>query len=336
MTSEVTILDVAKEAGFSKSTVSRVLSGDSYGVSESAVRRVEAAVEKLGYVRNSLASGMRTKRSQTILLIIPDITNSFWAEVARGVQDSFDSIGYSVVLANSDWERDRERRYIQLARMNKVDAVLINAPDIETSELEELSCPVVLLGERSNPGALPMVGTNTYEAILEALEYLYSIGHRDIALVHHDRHDSEGYGSSRLKAYRRFMEEKGLAFREDRLFQLPLTIDNGVEIARQIVDMNNPPEAIISGNDLLAMGLLQELSRRGVAVPQDLSIIGIDDIPSARMTHPALTTIEKPKREIGRIAAGLVLDLLEGKAVQPVHLLPTRLIIRETSLPRSR
>lgn len=334
MSQDVTILDVARAARLSKSTVSRVLSGNSYGVSSDAVERVEEAVRRLGYVRNTLASSMRTNRSKTILLIIPDITNSFWAEVARGVQDRFDSEGYSVVMANSDWEADRERRYIQLARMNRVDAVLINAPDIDMSELSGVRCPVVLLGERKGRGGFPVVGTDTFGAVTEALEYLYRLGHRDIALVHHDRPDSEGYGSSRLKAFRAFLNGKGLEDREDRIFTVPLVRESGAEIARTLSTMDKRPSAMIAGNDLVAVGFLQEARRNGISVPRDISVIGIDDIPSATMISPALTTIGKPKLEIGRMAAEIVLKMLAGVQVDPVTLLPAQLIIRETTRQR--
>ncbi len=334
MPTDVTIIDVANAAGVSKSTVSRVLSGNSYGVSNKAVGKVEEAVRKLGYIPNYMASGMRTNRSRTILLIIPDITNSFWAEVARGIQDYFDTLDYSVVLANSDWEADRERRYIQLARMNKVDAVMINAPDIEHRELEGINCPVILLGGKPGAGKFPVVGTDTYNAVSEALEYLYGIGHRDIALVHHDRLDSEGYGSSRLHAYLDFQKKKQLQYREDRFFQAPLTRESGVEIAAGISLKRDWPSAIISGNDLVAIGFIQEAQRRGIRIPEDISIVGIDDIPTATMITPALTTIGKPKQEIGRTAARLVMDMLSGKEVEAVHLLPAELIIRDTTRER--
>ena len=334
MTREVTILDVAKEARVSKSTVSRVLSGDNYGVSLEAKARVERAVEKLNYVRNSLAYSMRTNQTRMILLIIPDITNSFWAEVARGVQDVFDREGYSVVLANSDWEEKRERRYIQIARMNRVDAVMINAPDIDVSELDGIHCPVVLLGEREKRGAYPVVGTDTFQAVKDALEFLYKQGHRDFGLVHHERLDSEGYGSSRLKAFQCFLKEKGIPILEDRFFQAPLTMESGKDIAHRIRNLKNPPTALIAGNDLVAIGFIQEAKKLGIEIPEHISLIGIDDIPSATRITPALTTIGKPTLEIGKKAAELILTLLQGDSVDPINLLPGKLIIRETTMCR--
>ena len=333
MKRSVTIIDVAREAGISKSTVSRVLSGDAYGVSSSAKAKVVAAVAKLGYVQNTVASSMRTNRTRTVLLIVPDIANAFWAEVARGVQDRLDDETYSLVVASSDWESERERRYLQLARRNRVDAILMNAPEISSAELADIHCPVVLMGDQKNSAAYPVVGSDTYTAVLDALEYLYSIGHRDIGLVHHEMPDSEGHIGSRFRAYTDFFDTKSLKRNDRFLCQAHLTVEGGMSAARAIAAMHNPPSALLCGNDLVAIGFLQAARALGIDVPGDISVVGIDDIPAATLVSPALTTIQKPAGTIGSVAAELVLRLLHDGSVSGEHRLSAKLVLRETTKP---
>ena len=334
MKRSATIIDVAREARISKSTVSRVLAGDIYGVSASAKAKVEAAVEKLGYVRNTVASSMRTNRTRTVLLIVPDIANGFWAEVARGVQDRLDDENYSLVVASSDWESERERRYIQLARRNRVDAILMNAPDISAGELADIHCPVVLMGDRTRAADHPVVGSDTYHAVLSALEHLYALGHRSIGLVHHETPDSEGHIGSRRRAYTDFMDAKALDSR--LLLQAHLTIEGGRGAARAISAMVDRPTALLCGNDLVAIGFLQEARTLHIDVPGDMSVVGIDDIPAATLVSPALTTIKKPVVAIGSTAADLVLRLLDGETVTGEHRLQAELVLRETTDTPSR
>ena len=168
-----TIIDVAKRANVSKSTVSRVLAGEG-NVSKESRDAVMKAVEELNFVKNSVASSMRTRKSKTVLLIIPDITNNFWSEVSRGAQIVLDKKGYSLMVANSDWQKDREERYLQLAMEHKVDAVMVNAPDMDMEKVSKMvDTPIVVLGERSQKLPFPIVGTDSYKAIRKALDYVY-------------------------------------------------------------------------------------------------------------------------------------------------------------------
>jgi DNA-binding LacI/PurR family transcriptional regulator len=326
----VTIIDVAKASGVSKSTASRVLSNTAYGVSEKAKRDVLEAARALGYIKNTLATGLRTTHTHTVLLIIPDITNSFWAEVARGAQDVFDQKGYSLFLANSDWQADREKRYLEVAIANKVDAVLLNAPDIGQIQLDSLPFPIVELGDKLVDVAHPVVGTDTRKAISEAMEYLWSMGHRRIGMILPSGPEIEGVTSIRYKAYEEFFRSKGQDVDKSLICKTPLTLESGRLQAHRIAALPDRPSALLTGNDLVAVGFLQACSQLHLKVPEDISLMGMDDIPAASMVSPRLTTVAKPQREIGKTAAHIAIDLIEGMTSPAKTLLEANIIERET------
>ena len=326
------IIDIARMADVSKSTVSRVLAGTTYGVSDKSREKVLAVVKHRHFVKNRVASAMRTKRSLTILLVVPDITNTFWAEVARGAQNVFDEAGYSVFLGNSDRQTERELRYIRLARENKADAVMINAPELNLKKaFAGLNCPVVLLGDRAGDCPYKKVGTDIEKAVRTALDYLVRKRHTDIGFVSPLLLDTEGIDrNKRYVAYKNFMEQNGLAVRSDRHFNVQLSFEGGIELARLFMRMKDRPSAIVAGNDAVAIGFIREAQKAGIRVPQDVSIIGLDDIETAGMITPSLTTVAKPKREIGATGARMILDMLNGKKNVAGTFLTPFLIERES------
>jgi DNA-binding LacI/PurR family transcriptional regulator len=325
------ILDVAKLAKVSKSTVSRVLSGDSYGVSDKTKAKVEKAAKELGYVKNSLASSLRTNKTKTILLIIPDITNNFWAEVARGAQDFLEKYDYSLILVNTDWKSEKYSKYLQLALSKGVDGILINSSTSLTSQLNNIDLPIVLLGNAYLESHFPRVGSNTLEGFNEALEYLYKNGHKKIGVVasHTDTVGGKSH-QNKLSIYHSFLEKYNIEFNEDYYFSVGYSMEGGKELATTISKMDNPPTAILAGNDLIAVGLINECRELNIKVPNDLSIIGIDNIPLASIIHPSLTTIAKPKRAVGEKAAEVIIKVIEGKPVNRNYKLPVNLVIRDT------
>jgi len=309
-----TIIDVARQAGVSKSTVSRVIRGEGASVREATRRRVEEAIAALGYEHNAVASSLRTERTNTIMLAIPDIANPFWPDVARGVQDVMDEQGIAVVFANSDWEGRREKAFLRMASRNRFDGVLINPIATDNDELRALSLPIVLIGSREDFPDFDTVGSDSYGAACQALDYLASLGHSRIGLIRGRGKSRPGY--SRLRGYLDYGRESGLPLDESYVVQVNFDFEGGGQGLRHLLSpsapLPQPPTAILAANDILALGALQAAHELDVDVPGALSIVGMDDIFAAATTTPPLTTMAKPKYEIGRKAAGMLLERIEG------------------------
>lgn len=311
MPSRPTIIDVARHAGVSKSTVSRVLQGSSAAVKEETRQVVLDAIDAIGYEHNAIASSLRTDRTNMILLAIPDITNPFWPEVARGLQDAVEKAGYSVVFANSDWDPQREDTFLRMARRNRFDALAINPTGVSVKTLLASHMPTVIMGLRNDYPGFDMVGSDSYGGTLQALEHLYCLGHRRIGLIQGRQDRDRGY--ARYNGYVEFLKSHGMDLDPALIVVRPFDLAGGRQAAQALLALDHPPTAIFAANDILAIGAMQAAHEAGLHVPTDLSIMGMDDIYSAATTMPALTTLAKAKYEIGRQAAIFLLDRLDNR-----------------------
>jgi DNA-binding LacI/PurR family transcriptional regulator len=332
MSRRSTILDVARKAGVSKSTVSRVISGDGENVSERAKLRVEQAIRELGYVRDAVASSMRTQRTQNVMLAIPDITNPFWPAVARGVQDAMDQEGYAVVFANSDWNGKREARFLEMVRGNRLDGLLINPIGVTERDLRDLGIPVVILGINSGL-QLDMVGTSSKEGAREALTHLLSLGHQRIGLILGIREGRKR--GSRLSYYQEIMSTAGLVPNNNLHITVPFRQKGGKEAMIQLLAREPVPTAVFCENDLLAIGAIEAARELGVRVPEEVSVVGMDNIFAASTTMPPLTTVAKPKYDLGVQAARLLLERMQTAESGPPRrvFIGCQLMIRESTAP---
>ncbi|MEN8171498.1 MAG: LacI family DNA-binding transcriptional regulator [Chloroflexota bacterium] len=330
-----TIIDVAREAGVSKSTVSRVIADDGLGVNQETKERVLQAVENLGYVRNAVASSMRTDRTNLIMLAIPDITNPYWPEVARGVQDVMDAEGYAVVFANSDWDEERETEYLKMARRNRLDGILINTVRVSSDRLKATGIPTVVLGTREEYSDFDRVGADSYVGTKFAVQHLVDMGHRRIGVIL-GQLDTKSK-DSRKRGYVDVLVNAGISVDESLITIVPFTRAGGETGFKSLLELTPPPSAIFCANDTIAIGALQTALAAGLDVPGDISIIGLDDIDAAMTTHPPLTTITKPKYDIGRQAANFLLEQIHGDApAMPRKLqLAGELCVRGTTAPPS-
>jgi LacI family transcriptional regulator len=327
----LTILDVADKAGVSKSTVSRVLrnSGD---VSAETRARVLAAVAELHFQPNMLAGGLRTRRTFSIALIIPDIANPFFPEVARGAQRVADNRGYTVLFANTDWLERRERDFITLARRNRVEGILINPAGISAKELAHVGCPIVILGTREAYREFDTVGSDMGKALQMAVEHLATLGHTRIALICGPRGNPAAV--KRLLSFREAMAAHQLPVSDDAIAYCDFSQAGGYSATESLLQVRPRPTAIVCGNDLIAFGVLARLRDHSLRIPQDMAVVGIDGIDAAAVTHPPLTTVAKPKFRLGEEAATLLIDRIEGKETGPpqLRLLPTELIVRGSTV----
>jgi LacI family transcriptional regulator len=332
--SHPTLVDVARVAGVSKSTVSRVLQGGGASVKTSTQQVVWQAIQELGYAPNAIARSMRTDRTYMLMLIVPDITNPFWPEVARGVQDTVEREGYSVVLGNSDWMQQREELLLRTARNNRFDGVAINRSSVSAEELQKLGIPVVLLGLRNGYTPFDMVGSDSFGGIAAALEYLFQLRHRRIGFIH-GQHITDG--QSRIHGYLDFLQHHGLAYAPELVVHAPFELEAGKRAALMLLCLPERPTAILASNDMLAIGALQGAASLGITVPEALSIVGMDDIYPAAITTPPLTTMAKAKYETGVAVARCLLERIAGTA--PAHgrriAIPCQLVVRGTTAARS-
>ncbi len=323
-----TIIDVAQLAGVSKTTVSRVVNGQVDKVSEETLGKVQQAIADLGYIQNTIASSLRTERTNIVMLMIPDITNPFWPEVARGIQDRMGEEGYSVVFANSDWNGKYEADYLDKARRNRLDGLLINPIQVTEREILASQIPTVIMGLRDEYPRIDMVGSDSYGATQKALEYLTRLGHQRIGLLlGQSMHSSM---RSRLNSYNEFFERNGIALNEN--WVAPVSFDNagGMNGMKQLLELDPCPTAVLASNDLIAIGALHVAAEMGYRIPEDISIMGIDDIYAASVTIPPLTTIRKQKYEMGRQAASLLLERMQGGGPEGPRVvkIPCQLIVR--------
>ncbi len=345
VTAGPSIKDVSRAAGVSTSTVSHVLNRTRF-VSDEVRGRVERAILQLNYRHNGLARSLRTRQSYAIGLIIPDVSNPYYPQLARGAQDAAAAAGYWIFLCNSDRAAQNEVRLLEALEQRRVDGVILDAggPDAAlVAALHRASVPVVLVGSRIEDPALDVV-TVAPNGGGDAVRYLLARGHRRVGLIAGPPMPSAGTmggsaaGGARLvKAggYVQALAEAGIAPDPSLMVQGDFTREGGHAAMRHLLALDAPPTAVFAGNDLMAIGALSAARGAGRRVPEDVAIVGYDDIPEAAVTTPALTTVAVPKYEMGRAAAQLLLERIAARADgdRPARrvVLPYTLVTRETA-----
>jgi LacI family transcriptional regulator len=313
MASNPNILEIAKLAGVSKSTAARALSGHP-NVSAKSRKLVEAAAASAGYQRNHVAAALRTGRIGVFGLVVRDIANPFWAELARGAQDEAEANGRSVIVLNSDWDAAREERHVASLLSTQVEGILIS-PVTRCLELVRSETPMVALGSagEGSPNT-SYVRTDVDQGVRLGLGHLLARGHRRIGFI---------VGRSDRRAYRHLMsaikattaaysvDASGFMFEEGDYFPA-----SGEAAASRMLDCAGPTiTAVFAANDLMALGAMRAARARQLDVPADLSIVGMDGIEAGTFTHPVLTTVVKPATAMGREAVrALLREIREGGA----------------------
>jgi DNA-binding LacI/PurR family transcriptional regulator len=328
-----TIRDVAERAAVSPATVSRVLNGHPNYVREDTRARVLQVVKELGYQPHAAASALRTNRTYAVGLIIPDITNPIWPEVALGVQRTARRAGYSVVLANTDGDDRSEHDYLAMARRAGLDGLVINPSQITSAELLDTGIPATILGNRTDFPAFDTVGVDSEGGTVAAVEHLYGLGHRRIALVVSPNNPVAG--RTRRRGYQRALAACDLPLDDRYVVEPSVTHDGTKEALTGLMGLAHPPTAIFASNDHQAIALLAAARLLGIRVPEHLSIVGMDDIAAAAATVPPLTTLRRPQRAYGEAAMEFLLERLEGRCDAPPRrlLYSCELIVRGSTAP---
>lgn len=331
--SEVTIKDIARLAEVSYATVSRALNAKP-GVRESTRRRVVTVAEELAYTPNAIARGLVKRQTHTLGLIIPDITNPFYPEVARGIEEAAAEAGYSIFLCNTNWEHSRERHYLSLLAEKRVDGVIVAPVDEQVEVVESTlrrSVPVVYVCSAPRNTEHSFVVIDNIRGGLLATEHLIEAGYPTVGFV--GSLEDASTMDARLAGYRRAMENHGLPVL-DRYIRLgDFRQQTGYNIIRRLIREGDYPRAVFAENDLLALGVLQGVKECELKVPGNVAVVGFDDIPFASFPEVQLTTVAQPKYEMGRQAVEALLDRIRAprSPVRRIFLEP-QLIVRRSSL----
>jgi len=328
-----TIRDVAKIAGVSIATVSRVINS-SEKVGTETRKRVYRAMDVCRYKYNALARGFATKRSHTFGLIVPTITNPIFAESTRGIQDFANEQGYQVILGNSDYQYEKEAKMVDVLRERQVEGLIITTTNLKGETLKSLlddRFPFVLLYSTVRKGPISAVGVDNFLGGYRATEHLIHLDHRRIAMLagafnYSDRSFHRWHG------YKRCLRDNHIPYNPDLVLKAEYSLTRGREGVKSLLSLKNSPTAIFCSNDFLALGAMEGAREAGISLPQDLSIVGFDDMQIASSVTPALTTIRQPAYEMGELGAKILLHHIGNKAYKPVHkILETRLVIREST-----
>lgn len=333
-----TMKDVAERARVSVSTVSHVLNG-TRKVSEEAWGEVLAAVEELSYRPNLLAKGLKTRRTYTIGLLIPDIKNSFFTSVVRGVEDVALSRGYHLFLCNTDEDPGREDEYITELAKKRVDGLMV-APsarrEASVRRLRGESVPFVFVDRDVERTDADVVSVNNRAGMRLIAEHLWGLEHRRIAMISGPLDKASGY--ERYLGLRDALSDLGVEL-EDSLVRFgDFRTSSGREGARELLSLPSPPTAMVTANSQMTLGALLTISEMGLSVPGDVSMVGFDDPEWAPLTGPPLTTVAQPTYEMGVRAARMLLDRIEtepGGEGRKVLLEPW-LVVRESTAPAKR
>lgn len=329
---KVTLQDVAEAAGVSKATASLALRNHAR-ISEPTRRRVREAVESLGYVYNQRAASLRTRRSYTIGLILKDVSNPFNAELTSGAESQLAGKGYSLLLAMTDDDMDKQSRMITTMLEGDVDGLILST--VAETAMDSLRkwtqfCPMVLLNQYYEALAVDCVGMDDENGTERAIEYLIQQGHRRIAFV-------GGYNSAltrqrRLRSYRDILRKNNIECDPALGITSPVTRRGGYDAIHQLLRISPPPSAAYCYSDVIAFGVMLGLRAAGREAGKDFAVIGFDDVPEASLWHPSLTTVSADPRGLGENAAQLMLRRITSPD-SPIRriIMPSHLVLRDST-----
>jgi LacI family transcriptional regulator len=326
--------NAAQEAGVSQQTISRAIN-DKGEISIETKERILEIARKMGYRPSNIARSLVRKQTTTIGVIVPDITNPFFSEIVRGVEDLARANSYNVFLCNTDEVPERELSSLESMLEKEVDGVILCSSRLEESELvsklEEFSYGILV--NRDLGITLKNVCTISFDdnrGACEAVSYLVEHGHKKIAFLAGPQRSRSG--QKRLAGYQSCLQDSSLQVDSKLVLFCEPSIGGGVEACQRLLNSHPEVTAILCYNDLVAIGAIQACLERGLALPTDLSIIGFDDIPMASLIRPPLTTLRLPKREVGAAAMQMLIEMMDNKELDEHHMLfPPEFILRSST-----
>jgi len=310
------IKDVAKEAGVSIATVSRVLN-DIDVVNEDTKIKVKDAISKLGYRPNIVARSLKTQKTKTLGIIIPDISNQFYPEIVRGAEDVANIYDYNIMLCNTDLDKEKEIEYLKILKEKMSDGILYMSNFLEDDILQllnELKLPTVLIENKDSTGRIPSVSIDNEKASFDGVSYLIEKGNKKIAYIGADKsHNS--VSASRYAGYEKALKEKKIIFDASLVCFSGKKAKDGFNGVNKILDKSNI-DAVFCTEDEVAMGVINGLRERGIKVPEQVDVIGFDNIYLSSIFYPKLTTVAQPMYDMGSVGMRMLIKLINNNELE--------------------
>ncbi|WP_318507976.1 catabolite control protein A [Bacillus sp. T3] len=329
----ITIYDVAREASVSMATVSRVVNGNP-NVKPATRKKVLEVIERLGYRPNAVARGLASKKTTTVGVIIPDISSTFFADLARGIEDIATMYKYNIILSNSDQNIDKELHLINTMLGKQVDGIVFMSGNVTNQHVEEFEkspVPIVLAGSIEETGKLPSVNIDYEQAAYDVTKSFIDKGHTHIAFVIGPLHEPIN-SVKKLAGYKRALAEAGIEYLEDLVVEGDDTYDSGIEAIDKLMEADTKPTAIFVGQDEMALGVVHGAEDKGYSIPEDFEIISSDNTRLTLMVRPQLTTVVQPLYDIGAVAMRLLTKLMnQEKMNETIIVLPHRIEERDST-----
>lgn len=332
-----TLRDVAQEAGVHPATASRALNPATRSlVNEETASRVVRVATAMGYRPNPIARSLKTSRSATVGVVIPDLTNPLFPPIVRGIEDVLGPAGYGAWIVNTDNDPERERTQVEGLRSRQVEGFILGTALLEDpllAQLQSEQVPMVLINRRTANQSIASVTADDTAGVATAIEHLVRLGHRRIAHLAGPQDTSTG--KIRLQAYRQALDEHGLETDSALVAECrSWTEQEGARGLRELLDAGTSFTAVLAGNDLLALGCYDVFEERGIVCPRDLSVIGFNDMPFIDKLRPPLSSVRVPHYDLGVEAARMLLDRLQDPTRSPRSvLLPLSLVLRQSTGP---
>ena len=323
----MTIKRIAELANVSSATVSKILNDKDQHISEATRQRVLEIVGREGYIPNGIAKSLRMKRTKTIGIIMPDVMNLFFSELARGAEDAAERKGYSVILCNTDNKESKEERYIQILQEKMVDGIIMTASERSISKsLERCNIPLVLVDrDIILDKKVGRITVDNEDGSYRATSFLIEKGCRNIGFI--SSYEKNIPSAQRLKGYKRAVLDNGLEIDDNKIFLQNYSIESGYIGALRLIEKSTI-DGIFCGNDLIAIGVIKALKEKKIRVPEDIKIIGFDDISIAQYLDPPLTTMKQPIYQMGEEAIDMLVAIIENKGIELTKILKSKLIRR--------
>lgn len=328
-----TISDVAKLSGLSKTTVSRVINNHSY-VSKEKKELVMKAMNELNYTPNPSARRLRGNLTTTIGVIVPRIVNPFFSSLVNAIEQAAYKKGYQVLICQSNEDKVKELAFLNLLKTKQVDGVIMTSIENDWDVIESYKeyGSILLCNDYVNQAVVPMIRLDQTKGAYLGAKHLIERGHQKIAYCTGGLFDEQGKGKDRNQGFQKALHEAGVKINPKWIFIDQHTIEDGKQVIKQILEMDDRPTAIFTGSDEVAGGIMIGAKERGLTIPDDLAIIGFDDQPIAEILDPKLTTIRQPVDQMGEKSVEVIIEMLDNPEMEmKSYELPIELIVRQST-----